>query len=513
MVLKHASLRLVGALFVLLVSAAASAGEYVVSSPPAEMKLDSFYKKHTSASGYPIVGSEKVSDYALREAAYLIDMMLAKRPDVRQAMIAGGSRMVVMAYNEFTTDVPEHAGLVPKDFWDARARGLGGSQTDPVCSCAEENLLGYAGDPYRAECILIHEFAHNIHLRGMVVVDPTFDGRVEKAYREAMANGLWKGKYAATNHHEYFAEGVQSWFNNNRPPDHDHNHVDTRQELAAYDGALAALCEEVFGETELTYTRPETRLRDHLEGYDPSQAPTFTWPERLNAAKARIRRQAERRSRAAEKPAVAIEHETQSIEGWTVHVDKRLLAGDEQELGDQALRLMRGKLFEISLWLPPKALEKLREAPIWLDLDHPLTHMQYHPSADWLRDHGHDEAMAQSVHIPNAELFIEHHQSQTQPACLLHELAHAYHERVLGYDDAAIRENYERAVAEKKYESVLHVSGQKQRHYLLTNPQEYFAELTEAWFSVNDFYPFVRAELKEVDPESAALLERVWSGE
>ena len=43
--------------------------------------------------------------------------------------------------------------------------GLGGSQTDPVCSCGEENLLAFPGDPYAAECILIHEFAHNIHLR------------------------------------------------------------------------------------------------------------------------------------------------------------------------------------------------------------------------------------------------------------------------------------------------------------------------------------------------------------
>ena len=43
-----------------------------------------------------------------------------------------------------------------------------------------------------------------------------------------MEEGLWKGKYASVNHHEYFAEGVQSWFDNNRENDHDHNHVNTR---------------------------------------------------------------------------------------------------------------------------------------------------------------------------------------------------------------------------------------------------------------------------------------------
>ena len=75
----------------------ASEGDYRVTTPPAELKLLPFYKKYVSASGYPIVSSDKVNDYALKEAAYLIDMLLAERPDVRRAMIASGSRMIVMA--------------------------------------------------------------------------------------------------------------------------------------------------------------------------------------------------------------------------------------------------------------------------------------------------------------------------------------------------------------------------------------------------------------------------------
>jgi hypothetical protein len=264
------------------------------------MKLPGFYEKHVDAHGYPVVSSGKVNDYALKEAAYLVDLMLANRPDVRKAMVESGSRLVVIAHGEYTTDIPEYAKLKPKDYWDARARGLGGSRTDPLCSCAEENMLAYAGDPYQAENILIHEFAHNIHLRGMVRVDPTFDDRLKKAYQRAMANGLWAGVYASTNHHEYFAEGVQSWFNNNRPPDHDHNHVDTRKELREYDPGLAALCEEVFGDTELVYTKPATRLTGHLAGYDPKSAPKFEWPERLKKQREEIREKAKaRRAKAA----------------------------------------------------------------------------------------------------------------------------------------------------------------------------------------------------------------------
>jgi len=268
--------------------------------------VPAFYSQRASASGYPIVASAAVNPYALKEAAYLVDHMLAKRPDVREAMIKSGSRLCILAWNEFTTDQPEfawladekpHSDLVSaKDYIDARARGLGGDTTDPYCSCAEENLLGYPGDPYAAENILIHEFAHNIHLRGMTNVDPTFDARLRKTYEEAMQAGLWKGKYASVNHHEYFAEGVQSWFDDNRENDLDHNHVNTRDELVAYDAGLATICREVFGDTELKYTKPATRLTGHMEGYDPSTAPTFVWPKRLRDAQDFIRKEAEARA-------------------------------------------------------------------------------------------------------------------------------------------------------------------------------------------------------------------------
>jgi len=89
---------------------------------------------------------------------------------------------------------------------------------------------------------------------------------------------------------------VQSWFDNNREPDHDHNHVNTRAELLEYDPGLAALCREVFGETVLKYTKPQTRLTGRLEGYDPTTAPKFTWPPRLEKARELIRAKAKARS-------------------------------------------------------------------------------------------------------------------------------------------------------------------------------------------------------------------------
>lgn len=272
--------------------------------------VPAFYTQSVSANGFPIVASAKVNPYALKEAEYLVNKMLANRPDVREAMIKSGARLCLMAHHEFTTDLPEFARMadqpvagfedVPaKDYWDARARGLGGSETDPFCSAAEENILGYPGDPYEEECILIHEFAHCMHLRGMLNADPTFDARLKATYEAAMKAGLWKGKYASVNHCEYFAEGVQSWFDNNRVNDHDHNHVNTRALLLEYDPGLAAICQEVFGETVLQYTKPATRLSDHLSGYDPAKAPAFVWPDHLKKLKEAIRAKAKARDKTA----------------------------------------------------------------------------------------------------------------------------------------------------------------------------------------------------------------------
>ena len=111
-----------------------------------------------------------------------------------------------------------------------------------------------------------------------------FDEKLNTAYKDAMAKGLWKDKYAATNRAEYWAEAVQSFFDDNRLPDHDHNHVNTRKELSQYDPALANLVKEVFGDHKWRYKKPALRKKaqtKHLAGYEDKNAPQFKWPPEL----------------------------------------------------------------------------------------------------------------------------------------------------------------------------------------------------------------------------------------
>ena len=269
-------------LFATVFLAAPPESAYELTPPPAEWKLDPFYTKHVSAGGIPVVASEKVCDHALFEAAWIIDQMLRERPDVRETIIKNRVRCAVMAVSELTTQIPEHSDLKPAKYWDRRARGLGATKVRPAVSCGEENLLNYPGDPYASESILVHEFAHVIHQMGLKEIDSDFDERLRKLYRSAMEHGLWKGTYAASNAAEYWAEGVQSWFDTNRPPDHDHNHVDAREELEEYDPELAALIAEAFGNSTWRYRRPADRASAlHLAGYDPAAAPRFAWPAEL----------------------------------------------------------------------------------------------------------------------------------------------------------------------------------------------------------------------------------------
>ena len=203
-------------------------------------------------------------------------------------------------------------------------------------------------------------------------------------------------------------------------------------------------------------------------------------------------------------------HRRESMHGWSVYIDRRLIDGAEAVRGRLARQVLAAKLQDITLVVPRPALQQLQKTPLWLDFEHRLETLQYHPSADWLRQNGHNVEMARGVHIPRADRFIELQKSNQQPWVILHELAHAYHDRVLGFDHESVRDAYQRAMQDKLYDAVLHHSGTRKRHYGTTNHKEFFAEMTESYFGTNDFYPFIRAELKSHDPETYHLFKQIW---
>jgi hypothetical protein len=362
-------------------------------------------------------------------------------------------------------------------------------------SCGEENLLDLPGDPYAQENILVHEFAHTVHELGMRTLDATFDERLRAAFEHAKEAGLWQGTYAMQNRSEYWAEAAQSWFDCNRADDAEHGPIDTRAELRDYDPGIAVLLAEVFGDRPWRYTKPGERPaaeRAHLAGFDRALAGRFAWPEKATAA---------------------AERDTRTIAGWTVHVHRDLLAGDAAAT-TRALELLQAQLDEIARVVPQPALAELRQVPLWVSPEYPGVRpkAEYHPDVRWLRAHGRDPAMARAVEFSNVRIFAA--ECRRMPLFVLHEVAHAFHHRILGYDHAGIRAAYARAKTDGRYDLVERQDAEgrksKDRAYALTNAREYFAESTEAFFGRNDFFPYTRAELEVHDPAMCTLLAEVW---
>jgi len=161
--------------------------------------------------------------------------------------------------------------------------------------------------------------------------------------------------------------------------------------------------------------------------------------------------------------------------------------------------------------VPEPALTKLRGITIELDQDYGgLSPMQYHPGADWLKENGYSETLAKCVHIPGVEDFLSPFENHRMPWVVLHELSHAYHDQVLGFDDPRILAAWKKFCLSGKYKSVLTSPGPLREHYGLTNEKEFFAEMTETYLGSNDFYPFVAGELQRDEPEIFALMAEIW---
>ena len=219
---------------------------------------------------------------------------------------------------------------------------------------------------------------------------------------------------------------------------------------------------------------------------------------------------------ASERPAkprrpIPTQHIQRDLCGWTVRVDDRLLMTNNFALGERALKLLEARLIVIAAVMPEESLRRLRQVRIQIDLTYAdFDSMAYHPSAVWLRDHGYDTNLAKCVHVPDAAYFASPFEAFRQPMAILHELAHAYHDQVLGTDEPRIREAWLKFRDSKRYDSVLMNIGQMRQHYGLVNQEEFFAEMTESYFGENDFFPFVASELERAEPEIFALMCDIW---
>ena len=204
-------------------------------------------------------------------------------------------------------------------------------------------------------------------------------------------------------------------------------------------------------------------------------------------------------------------YQTNLVRGFTVLVSPDALK-HEAEMREFHTELDK-QFADIHRVLPKEKLAALLPVRIWVEWEKkPNGAAEYHPSVNWLRDNGYNPEKAGGVEINNVRNFIGWSRN-TQPAMLLHELAHAYMFRFVQpsnpkYD--ALKKAFTRAGETEIYNAVEYIGGGKKKAYALTDINEYFAELTEAYFLKNDFFPFTREELKVHDPEGHRILDAIW---
>src|SRR6478672_8156555 len=193
------------------------------STVPSSMGLDPFYTQYAPARGIPVVASKQVSADALEAARSMAEQMTAHRPDLARVLVKRGYRIAVMGQGEALLDLPEMrhwrrpahddprltrcelkhyderiGRLTDRQYWDARARGIGGQHM----VAAEEDVLGLRANRYFGETIFVHEFSHQL-LDAIRASDPALLARIEAAYAHARAEGLWRDEYTMTTIDEY----------------------------------------------------------------------------------------------------------------------------------------------------------------------------------------------------------------------------------------------------------------------------------------------------------------------
>lgn len=206
-----------------------------------------------------------------------------------------------------------------------------------------------------------------------------------------------------------------------------------------------------------------------------------------------------------------------TLVGWEVHVSEQLLEEKSQQT-EKALRLLAEQLETICEVVPEKATQRLQNVRIWVSPTYPGTRpkAEYHPSKQWLVANDRLEVLAKCVEITNVDIFEK--ECLRMPMLALHELAHAYHDQVLDFDNSEIEALYLKAKDAGLYERVERWHGPDRRNtyeraYAMSNAKEYFAECSEAFFGRNDFFPFESNQLERHDPAMFALLKKLWSSE
>ena len=201
-----------------------------ITSPPSSLNAAPIYTKYLDGGGVQVLATAHVADRVLPQARDILLGMISTRPDLFAAMTRIGLKIII--FNHHRTDLSQ----IPE---------LADWPIDPLQDGAfVYDAAGYtiAVPEYRLKCspLLVHEIAHTVE-HAILPGAPWFSEQRDSAYQKAMEAGLWKGDYAETNKHEYWAVAVERHFRRQAG----------QTALSKQDPTIAKLVISVFGDAKI----------------------------------------------------------------------------------------------------------------------------------------------------------------------------------------------------------------------------------------------------------------------
>lgn len=141
---------------------------------------------------------------------------------------------------------------------------------------------------------------------------------------------------------------------------------------------------------------------------------------------------------------------------------------------------------------------------------------QYHTWEGYPESIGDIKEKGKCVEITNYDYYISW-TDINQPLMVLHELCHLYHDQGLGGENnQIIKQAYQNAKEKELYKTGWYRGNTNYTApnqwtktndvYCMVTVWEYFAELCEAYWGENDYYPFNKEQLKEHDTEEFKMM-------
>lgn len=207
---------------------------------------------------------------------------------------------------------------------------------------------------------------------------------------------------------------------------------------------------------------------------------------------------------------------TVKIEGFTFLLTEEAAGADASVYERKPLEVLEYECKLLTSMFSPKVVELLRRLTIFVDWDETVALSNgrtgialasyYSGSAQQMVKEGRHALQSKTVTIHSLKKLTQQRQpkNDNRVSCLLlHEIAHAVHDQLFGFDHAGIKTAYEQAMERRLVEK---------SSYAATNHREFFAEMTCVYLDRLHYYPHTREDLKKHDPVTFKTMEGVWAG-